>query len=114
MTDTVTNIIDTLSPYGNITVRKMFGGYGVYKEGNIIGIIDEDQLYFKSTPETEPYYQSFGSVPFIYEGKNRPVKMSYWMVPNTVMKDPTHLKQWVETAYQSSLSAQKKKPAKQR
>ncbi|MCP5322597.1 MAG: TfoX/Sxy family protein [Candidatus Paracaedibacteraceae bacterium] len=112
MSEDVTNIIDTLSTYGSITVRKMFGGYGVYKEGNIIGIIDDDQLYFKSTPETEAYYQSFGSAPFIYEGKNRPVKMSYWMVPDAVIKDPTHLKQWVETAYQASLSSQKKKSAK--
>jgi TfoX/Sxy family transcriptional regulator of competence genes len=32
----------------------MFGGYGVYKEGVIIALMDEGELYFKSTPTFEP------------------------------------------------------------
>jgi DNA transformation protein len=93
----------------------MFGGYGIYKEGIIIALLDEGQLYFKSIPDTEPYYKSFGSVPFVYEGKLRPVKMSYWLVPTHVLDDQHLLQEWVNAAYSSALEAQKrKKPPKKR
>lgn len=34
---------------GNITYRKMFGEYGIYCDGKIIGVICEDQLFLKIT-----------------------------------------------------------------
>lgn len=106
------DIITALSHLENITTRPMFGGHGVYKDGLIIGIIAEDDLYFKGSSEIETYYQSFGSVPFIYEGKHRPVKMSYWKVPNSVMQDSLLLTTWAEKAYIASRQAQfKKKPS---
>lgn len=74
MTLTITNVINVMSPFGDITARRMFGGYGIYKEGIIIALFDEEELYFKSTPTSEPFYQSYGSYPFAYEGQRRPVK----------------------------------------
>lgn len=112
MTLTITEVINTLSPFGDITARPMFGGYGIYKEGVIIALMDEGELYFKSTPTSEPFYQSFDSYPFVYEGQRRPVKMSYWHVPNTVFKDPILLEKWVETAYDSSIESKAKTPPK--
>ncbi|MDP3935387.1 MAG: TfoX/Sxy family protein [Alphaproteobacteria bacterium] len=109
---TIADVIRALSPFGDITERRMFGGYGIYKEGVIIALMDEASLFFKSTPTTEPFYQSFGSFPFVYEGKDRPVKMSYWQVPQTVLNNPTILKKWVETAYHSSIESKTKKPQK--
>jgi DNA transformation protein len=72
---TINDAIHVLSPFCNTSYRSMFGGYGIYKEGIIIALLNEGQLYFKSIPESEPYYQSFRSVPFAYEGKLRCVKM---------------------------------------
>lgn len=110
---TINDAINALSPFGGFTSKRMFGGYGFYKEGTIIALFDEGQLYFKSTPTSEPFYQSFGSYPFVYEGKLRPVKMSYWLVPENVLKDHALLQKWITTAYQSALSAQiAKKPSK--
>ena len=43
----VNYIIDLLSPYGYIRVRSMFGGHSVYKDGVIVAIIIDDELYFK-------------------------------------------------------------------
>jgi DNA transformation protein len=112
---TITDAIQVLSPFGGISYRPMFGGYGIYKEGIIIALLAEDQLYFKSTPEAEPYYQSFGSIPFVYEGKLRPVKMSYWLLPSSVLANESLLSEWVSRAHQAALTAQKrKKPPKKR
>lgn len=112
---TITDAIHVLSPFGDISYRPMFGGYGIYKEGIIIALLGEGQIYVKSIPESEPYYQSFGSVPFVYEGKLRPVKMSYWLLPSSVLANESLLSEWVNTAHQAALTAQKrKKPPKKR
>ena len=42
-------IIDQMSEAGEITARKMFGDYGVYCDGVIVGLICDDQLFVKPT-----------------------------------------------------------------
>lgn len=109
---TISDIIEWLSPFGDISSRRMFGGYGIYKDGIIIALMDDDELYFKSTLTSESFYQSFNSYPFVYEGQRRPVKMSYWQVPQTVLNDPILLEKWVDTAYHSAIAAKAKNPPK--
>lgn len=37
-------IKDILAPFGQITTRAMFGSYGIYKDGVIIGIVARNEL----------------------------------------------------------------------
>lgn len=40
---------DKLEPIGGITIKKMFGGHGVFHEGKMFGIVDyKGQCYFKA------------------------------------------------------------------
>ncbi|KJW05118.1 TfoX/Sxy family protein [Rickettsia argasii] len=52
---------ELLEQYSSVAVRVMFGGYGIYKGGVMIGIIKSNELYFKSDLSTYEYFQSFGS-----------------------------------------------------
>ena len=58
---------EQLRDAGNISYRKMFGEYGWYCDGKFMGVICDDQLFVKITPETE---QAFPDVPKVppYEG----------------------------------------------
>lgn len=47
--DFVQYIVDQCSGAGDITVRKMFGDYGVYCNGKIIGLVCDDRFYLKPT-----------------------------------------------------------------
>lgn len=113
MSQFVETVIQHLSPFGSITARKMFGGYGVYKDGVIIALIADDIIYLKASPETEPYFELFGSKPFVYEGKNRPVKMSYWEVVPQVWDSHALLHKWVTLAYETSIASNAKKAKRQ-
>ena len=42
-------IQDQLNQIGNITLKKMFGEYGVYYRDKIVGLICDDQLFIKPT-----------------------------------------------------------------
>ena len=47
--DFVQYIVDQCADAGEITTRKMFGDYGIYCNGKIIGLICDDRFYLKPT-----------------------------------------------------------------
>ena len=49
--DFVQFIADQCTNAGEITVRKMFGDYGIYCDGKIFGLICDNALYIKPTEE---------------------------------------------------------------
>ena len=48
--DTVTYIVEQAQGAGQVTARKMFGEYGLYCDGKVVGLICDDQLFLKPTP----------------------------------------------------------------
>lgn len=105
----VNYIIDLLSPYGYIKVRSMFGGHSVYRDGVIVGIIVEDELYFKVNDQSVYDYRSKGSKPFTYEARNKLITLSYWQVPLDIIEDKDLLGNWLDVAYRISLNTKNKK-----
>ncbi len=47
--DFVEYVCEQLSGAGEITYRKMFGEYGIYCSGKIVGVICDNQLFVKKT-----------------------------------------------------------------
>lgn len=46
-------VCDQLRTAGGITIRKMFGEYGLYRHGKIVALIADNQLFVKPTPAGE-------------------------------------------------------------
>lgn len=65
-----------LTPMGPVTGRNMFGGFGIFMDGLMFGLVAYDELYFKVDDGNRADYESAGSRPFTYEGKSSPVEMS--------------------------------------
>lgn len=70
-------IIDLLSSFGNISARRMFGGYGLYFNKIIFAIIIDDELYFKTDSDLALEYAQTGSYPFTYQKNDKIVALSY-------------------------------------
>lgn len=102
-------LTDLLTPWGEVTFKAMFGGYGLYRQGKIFAIVVEDTLYFKVGDSNRMDYEAAGSTPFTYESKGKPVAMSYWQVPVDVLDDTDTLCTWAEKAYQVALQSKTKK-----
>ena len=100
-------IVDALSQLGIIKIRKMFGGYGIYKDNIFFAMIINDTLYFKADDNNRAMYESLGSKPFSYTGKNdKLIVMNYWQVPGDILENQIQLAQLVE---KSITAAQKTK-----
>lgn len=98
---------DLLSDLTNIRYRAMFGGYGVYKNDVMIGLIAYDELYFKVTKDNQADFEKAGSHPFVYEGGKKPITMSYWLVPQDVIDDKDQVKKWALKAYEAAVKNKK-------
>ena len=48
-TDLVQYIVDQCSGAGEIVAKKMFGDYGIYCDGKIVGLVCDDCFYLKPT-----------------------------------------------------------------
>lgn len=111
--DYINYIIDMLTPWAPVSARKMFGGYGFYRNGLIFGIHTGEAVYFKVDDSNRPDYEAAGAEPFSYEAKGKRVTMSYWQVPAEVLDDESTMCEWAEKAYAVAVSAAaSKKPAK--
>jgi DNA transformation protein len=102
---------DLFGGIGRITIKRMFGGKGIYHDGLIIALIVSGDLLLKADAESAPDFEEAGSKQWIYEGGMRKgrVAMPYWSVPDTAIDDPDEMTAWARKAYQASLRSQKPK-----
>jgi DNA transformation protein len=98
-------ILDLFADYGSITLRAMFGGYGVYKNSVIFALVADDEIYFKVNKDNMHQYVTRGSEAFSYERKGKIIKMSYWKLPIEILESSEELKNWIDQSYQISLKA---------
>jgi len=89
------HLVDQLAPLGDARGRPMFGGYGVYLGGLIIGLIAFDTFYLKVDDQNRPDFEAAGSSPFSYETKSGVNTITaYWEVPADVLEDSDQLRAW--------------------
>lgn len=94
--------------FGPITIRHMFGGGGVYHDGVMFALIADETLYLKADEITRADFEAEGMGPFTYTGKGKPVRMSYWELPEALYDDPDRFADWARTAFDVALRAKKK------
>ncbi len=101
---------DVLLGVPGITSRAMFGGYGIYQDGFVFGLIVSDhELFFKVGDSNRGDYEKAGSHPFVYEqGNHKATTMNYWKVPDEVMENKEEIRIWVKKAVEVSKKAKKK------
>lgn len=86
------HVLECLSPVGVVTPRAMFGGYGIFHEGAMFGLIDgtTSTLHFKVSDANRAAFEDAGSEQF--------GRMPYYEVPADVLEDVDALQEWARIA----------------
>lgn len=102
-------IADLFSGLGRITIRRMFGGKGIYHAGLIVALEVDGDILLKADAVSAPDFAAAGSSQWVYEGHIRKgrVAMPYWSIPDSALDDPDEMAQWARRAYEASLRSQK-------
>jgi DNA transformation protein len=100
---------DQLRGMGPVSVRRLFGGAGLYAAGTMFALVSDETLYLKADETTRADFEAEGMQPFSYATKDgRNTLMSYWRAPERLFDDPDEMLAWATRA----LAAAKRSAAK--
>lgn len=102
---------ELLAPLGPISTRRMFGGAGIYCDGVMLALVEDDVLYFKADAATRARYEAEYMSPFTFEGQTRPVATSYWRAPDRLYDEPDDLLEFAREAMGVAASLKSSKHA---
>jgi DNA transformation protein len=98
--ETCERTVQDLTPLGEITSRKMFGGYGIFESSTMFALVNsQGDLFFKADDTNRSRFEEAGS------GQHG--KMPYFLVPPEVAADSDSLRDWASVSIAVAHAAEK-------
>jgi DNA transformation protein len=96
-------IRELFAPFGPVTIRRMFGGAGIYADGQMFALLFDGAIFLKVDETSIPDFEREGSRPFVYlraKSAHRVgrASLSYWRLPERLYDDPDELAVWARRA----------------
>lgn len=110
-------LLELLAPLGGVHAKPMFGGYGIYRDGLMFGLVANDVLYLKTDAGNRTAFEARNLAPFSYERSGKPaIVMSYHRAPEEALEESEELCRWASEACAAAMRSAKakKSPAKKR
>jgi DNA transformation protein len=83
-TESAERLVDALGSLGDVTSRKMFGGYGVFCDGVMFALVDSTGLaHLRADESSADAFEEAGSA--------KHSRMPYWSIPDAVLANDTQL-----------------------
>lgn len=98
-------ILDALRAARPVESKTMFGGLGIYLDGVFMAVVDDDRLYLKIDPLTEPPYVERGMDVWAVSPN------AYRELPEDVLDAPETCGEWLDAARDAAIR-RKAKPKK--
>lgn len=100
---------------GPVTIRRMFGGQGIYRDGVMFGLVARGDLYLKADATSSPAFVAAGSTPFTYtRGEERSATLPYWRPPLDAFDDPDEMTRWATLAVEAAGRAARAKTSRRK
>ena len=81
-------MVEKLSGISGISSKKMFGGYGIFCNDQMFGIVDsKGKIFLKADDSNRSGFEKSGS--------EKHSRMPYYSLPENVLNDPDELISWV-------------------
>ena len=103
--DFIDYLVESLNPLGPVRAKKMFGGFGIFLDELMFGLVSKNVFYLKVDDKNRSDFETRGLGPFTYTRKGKEYSMSYYEVPHEAMDDAEQLCRWAQEAYDTALRA---------
>jgi DNA transformation protein len=112
----VAYLLELLSPLGTASARRMFGGWGLYLDGTMVGLVADEVFYLKTDEATRGAFETAGSTPFAFDSRKRAktIVTSYWSAPEQALDAPDAMRPWVLLALQAAQRKAAARPKRKR
>ncbi|KAB0681804.1 TfoX/Sxy family protein [Aureimonas leprariae] len=99
-------IRDLFTSEGPVSIRRMFGGHGIYLDGMIVAVDLRGDILLKADAETLPLFEAAGGRRWTYQREGRAsVAMPYCFLPSEALDDPDLMAIWARRAREAALRA---------
>lgn len=121
-------IVDQLRDWAPVAVRRLFGGWGIYRGPVMFGLIARDAIYFRVDAANKPDYEAAATTPFVHTARKRAgakasqarpftytmpsgktIEMAYYEVPADILENVEELRQWAAKAETGAMRAKSTK-----
>ena len=93
------DIRELFSAFGTVTVRRLFGGAGVYADDTMFALVHDGIIYLKVDAENTAAFDQENLAAFSYATRDgRRGLMSYRRMPDRLYDDPEELATWARAA----------------
>jgi DNA transformation protein len=96
---------DLFRDFGPITVRRMFGGEGIYAGDLMIGLVADDQIYLKTGDGNRADFLAESCGPFTFPRGEKTMSLPYHAVPERLLDDPEEFAGWARKALAAAVAA---------
>jgi DNA transformation protein len=112
----VAHILDMLGDFGGVSARRMFSGYGLFRQGAMFGLISGDTLYLRVDGRNRPDFVAAGSRVFRYRrAPAREIEIrGYMECPPDILEDAEAMLRWANAAASAALAAKSAEPKTKR
>ena len=106
--------VELLAGVGRVQARRMFGGAGLFRDGVMFALLDDDVIYLRVDDALQAELQAQGSVPWVYSMKRDGAvrDMGYWRMPETAADDPDEAVTIARRAYTAAVKRKALREAK--
>jgi DNA transformation protein len=101
--DFIDFVREQMSLFGPINARKMFGGHGIYLDGLMFALVDDDRLYLKVDEQSRADFVAKHCTPFTYERQGEQASLGYFEAPAEVFDDKQEMLLWARKVYEAAL-----------
>lgn len=105
-------VVEFTQGLGPVTSKRMFGGFGLFLEELMFGLIAGNTLYLKADDENRPDFVALGLLPFSYQKQGKEFSLSYYQAPEDALEDMEEMTAWATSAYGAALRAARGKARK--
>ena len=97
----MSKILNLLAPLGEVTSKRMFGGYGMFLDGNMFALVTRnDELFLKA--------DDVNKAAFLERGSKSHGRMPYYSTPIESLNRWAEMEIWVRGAVAASQRGKKK------
>ena len=91
---------DLFQAFGPITIRRFFGGEGIYTSEVMIGMVFDDLVYLTTDKETRKPFVAEKCKPFKFTKRStgEMVSTHWYAVPDRLYDDPDEVARWARAA----------------
>ena len=107
--DFINYLLELLAPLDGVSAKRMFGGYGLFRDGLMFGLVADDTLYFKVDAQSVARFTERELEPFTYVKAGKPMPMSYYRAPEETLDSSDDMCEWASLACEAALRASKTK-----